>query len=143
MTSEDEVNTPAIEGEKNFEEIAIANFEMWNEALQTKDPRKVAELYTKDATFLPTVSGELKRGIGGAEGYFKHFLEKDPIGKITEAVVQKIDEKSFLHIGKYDFEVGPQDDRKTLHARFTFLWQLDENGEWKIAHHHSSFNPEN
>ncbi len=131
-----------LENEANFQEIAAENFQKWNDLLQTGDPKKVAEIYTDDGTFLPTVSGDFKKGPNGAEEYFKKFLEKNPRGEITESVIQKIDGNHFLHSGKYDFKVGPKDQEDTLHARFTFLWKLDENGDWKIAHHHSSFIPE-
>lgn len=131
---------PEIDPE--FESLAAANFSGWNEALQTNDPKQVADLYTEDATFLPTVSGEFKKGPTGAEEYFEHFLKKFPEGRITESVVQPIDDQHYLQSGKYDFEVGDPDNRTTLHARFTFLWQRDEQGNWKIAHHHSSLNPE-
>ena len=40
-----------------------------------------------------------------------------------------------------DFEVGPVDDRKVVEARFSFVWKKDDQGEWKIVHHHSSAKP--
>lgn len=131
-----------LENEVNFNQIAAKNFQRWNDSLQIGDPKKVAEIYADDATFLPTVSGDFKRGPNGAGDYFKHFLEKKPKGEIIESVVQKIDERHYLHSGMYDFEVGPLNNRTTLHARFTFLWKRAENGDWKISHHHSSLNPE-
>ena len=45
----------------NQEELALANFTKWTESLLTKDPKEVAKLYSDDATFLPTVSGEIGR----------------------------------------------------------------------------------
>ena len=121
----------------NAELIAQQNFAQWNAALLTRDPKKVADLYTNDATFLPTVSPEFKKGQGGAEEYFHHFLEKDPDGKVIEEVVQPLSPDCYLHSGMYDFEVGPKDQREIVHARFTFLWKK-VNEQWKIAHHHSS-----
>ena len=50
------------EGKEILEGIAKQNFKTWSESLTTKDPKAVAELYTSDATFLPTVSGEFKKG---------------------------------------------------------------------------------
>jgi len=41
----------------------------------------------------------------------------------------------------YNFEVGPVDDRKVVEARFSFVWKKDDQGEWKIVHHHSSARP--
>jgi uncharacterized protein (TIGR02246 family) len=122
-------------------DIARANFEKWNQALTTGDAQTVAALYTKDATFLPTVSGEFKKGQEGASEYFVHFLEKDPIGTIAEDALQQIGEEAYIHSGIYNFELGPQDARTIVAARFTYVWQK-EGDEWMIAHHHSSVRPQ-
>ncbi|MFZ2975571.1 MAG: SgcJ/EcaC family oxidoreductase [Candidatus Moraniibacteriota bacterium] len=125
------------EKEKMIIEKAHEIFANWNESLQTKDPQKVAALYSKDCTFLPTVSPEFKRGQDGAEEYFHHFLEKDPNGTIVEDAVQVIPAGSILHSGRYDFEVGPENERQIVEARFSFVYKPD--GE--IMHHHSSKKP--
>lgn len=128
--------------EKKIEEVARKNFSMWAEALLTKDPKKVAELYSKDNTFLPTVSGEFKHGAGEAEGYFVHFLEKNPKGKIMEESVQPLGENYYLHSGLYNFELdNGEGGKKTVEARFTFVWRKEPDGSWKIIHHHSSVKP--
>jgi len=126
---------------ERLEKTAEENFDRWNGALLTKDPAKVAELYAEDSTFLPTVSGEFKKGQPGAEEYFKHFLEKDPTGEIKEEEVQELGPDCYLHSGLYDFEIGPEEERQIVEARFTFVWQKNQAGEWEIAHHHSSVKP--
>lgn len=130
-----------LQAKTDFVRVADENFTKWNELLQTNDPKQVANLYAEDATFLPTVSGDFKKGQNGAEEYFCHFMEKKPEGVITESVVQAINDECYLQSGKYDFELGPEDSRSILHARFTFLWKRNEQGDWQIAHHHSSLNP--
>lgn len=131
---------PMIEVE-NFEEVALECFKKWNEALLSKDPKKVAELYSANATFLPTLNGTFKHGSEEAEEYFEHFLQKNPTGEIVEDTVQKLSDACFLHSGHYDFELGSETDRKIAQARFSFAWQKNEAGEWKIIHHHSSVKP--
>ncbi len=131
----------SVEANENMERLAKENFNRWNEALLSRDAGSVAELYSESNTFLPTVSPEFKKGIEGAESYFEHFLEKNPKGEIVEALVQTIGDSAYLHSGMYNFEVGPDDNRSTVEARFTFLWQKDSDGKWKIAHHHSSVRP--
>jgi len=121
--------------------IAQKNFSVWNDALKTKKPEIVAALYAKDATFLPTVSGKFKKGQVGAEKYFEHFLEKNPAGKIIEEEVQTLGRDCYVHSGMYNFEVGPEDNRETVEARFSFVWMQNDQGEWKILHHHSSLKP--
>lgn len=127
--------------ENREKEIARENFSMWSDAVETGYPKKVAELYAESATFLPTVSEEFKKGQEGAEEYFKHFLEKNPIGEIIEEEVQTLGDNFYLHSGMYNFEVGPDNDRQIMEARFSFVWEQNEQGEWKIIHHHSSAKP--
>jgi len=130
------------EGKEILERIAKQNFKTWSESLTTKNPKTVAGLYTEDATFLPTVSSEFKKGQGGAEEYFHHFLEKDPKGEVVEEEVQFLGENCYLHSGMYNFEVNsPEGGRQIVEARFSFVWQKNERGEWKILHHHSSVRP--
>lgn len=123
-------------------EIAKNNFQIWNEALQTKDAEVVASLYSEDNTFLPTMSGDFKFGKGGAEDYFEHFLLKNPFGIIVKEKVQLLGENSYVHSGLYDFEIeSAEKGREVVEARFTFVWQKNKSGQWKIIHHHSSVKP--
>ena len=126
-----------------MENIAKEMFQKWNELLQTGDKEKVASLYTDDNAFLPTLSGDFKKGISGAEDYFAHFLEKNPFGKIIKEDIQG-GENFIIHSGLYDFEVDDKNEgRVNVEARFTFVYKKCENGEWKITHHHSSLKPVN
>ena len=138
-----ENNNQQEKGEKEmaFEKIAKENFVLWADTLLTKDPKKVAELYASDATFLPTVSPEFKTGQKETEGYFVHFLEKNPEGKIVEEKVQQLGQGTYLHSGMYDFELGVNGSRSTVEARFSFIWRKKADGGWEIIHHHSSVKP--
>jgi uncharacterized protein (TIGR02246 family) len=130
-----------MEREQSIVGIARANFRKWNDALQTKDPRKVALLYCENNTFHPTMSGDFKSGQKGAEDYFEHFLLKNPLGKVVKEEIQPLGSDSYIHSGLYDFEVGPVDKREIAEARFTYVWVRGLDGEWKILHHHSSVKP--
>jgi len=125
-----------------IKKIAEENFKRWNEALKIRDSHKVAELYSNRNTFLPTLSGDFKKGQDGTVEYFKHFLQKNPTGEIIESEVQiSEDGKTLVHSGMYNFETGEKNEREIIKARFTFVWQKNENNEWKIIHHHSSLKP--
>lgn len=115
---------------------------MWNEALQSKDPKAVANLYsTGDLSFLPTVSPQHVRDSMGTEEYFIAFVAKDPFGTITDDSVQVFEGgEAYLHTGMYTFALGPKDDRTNVEARFSYMWKKMK-GEWKITHHHSSVVP--
>lgn len=126
---------------EQFQKIARENFSVWNQALQTGNAQVVGALYSPESTFLPTVSGEFKKGPGEASEYFEHFLKKDPVGEIIDESVQKLGPDSYLHSGMYNFELGPEEKRDKMEARFSFVWKKDEDGQWKIIHHHSSVKP--
>jgi uncharacterized protein (TIGR02246 family) len=126
---------------RKYEQIAIENFVRWNEALQSHDAKKVAELYSSEATFLPTLSPKFMNGNEEAEEYFKRFLKKNPMGKVVKEKVQVLSSTSYLHSGLYNFQIDEAEGKHIIEARFTFLWTLDEQGIWKIAHHHSSIKP--
>jgi len=130
--------------EKSMETIATENFKKWNDLLQTRKPEEVAKLYTVDCTFLPTLSEEFKKGRLGVEEYFKHFLKKNPEGSVVAGHVKALGDNCYSHDGMYDFEVDSDDDsddRQIVEARFTFIWEKDDQGEWEITHHHSSLKP--
>jgi uncharacterized protein (TIGR02246 family) len=128
--------------EAKMEKIAIDNFSLWAESLQSKDPKRVAELYAQDNTFLPTMSPDFKQGILEAEGYFERFLQKNPKGKIVQGIVQSLGEDAYLHSGMYDFEISDDGNLRIVSARFTFAWRKDSDGKWRIVHHHSSIKPQ-
>lgn len=124
----------------DYKKTAQDNFAMWNEALQTKDPQKVAAMYAEENIFLPTVSPEFKKTVAEAAEYFEHFLAKNPNGEIKEEEVQTLGEGLYLHAGLYDFEIDGEGGRTVVEARFTYVWKMI-NDEWKITHHHSSVKP--
>jgi uncharacterized protein (TIGR02246 family) len=123
-------------------QLARDNFKRWNDSLQTKDPKKVAALYSNDGlSFLPTVSPQHIKGTDSTEEYFIAFVQKNPFGTITDDSVTVFDDgESYLHSGMYTFELGDAGARTPVEARFSYVWRK-EGGDWKITHHHSSVRP--
>jgi hypothetical protein len=137
-------------------DIVFRNFKKWNDALMSKDSKKVMALYAEDHSFHPTVDGEFRRGLEKVEEYFeRHFLWKNPSGEVVDEHFLTLSDEAYFHSGMYNFEVDSvtkkgkvildkktgKTKRKTLNARFTFIWMKDGNGDWKIIHHHSSEKP--
>ena len=122
--------------------IARANFDKWNAALQTKDQRTVAGMYSATKlSFLPTVSPKHVTSLTSTQDYFEAFVQKSPFGTITDDQVQVYnDGNTYLHSGMYTFELGQDDKRTSVSARFSFVW-VKEGDDWKITHHHSSVCP--
>ncbi len=127
---------------QEIKEVARKNFEKWNEALQTKDPQKVAECYLPQGELFGTVSGKIRQGREEIAGYFEHFLESDPSGKILESNIEVVSEETYLETGIYQFTLTKNGEQSVVRARFTYVWQKDDEGEWKILHHHSGVEDE-
>ncbi|GMH35021.1 hypothetical protein BSKO_02882 [Bryopsis sp. KO-2023] len=115
-----------------------ALFDLWNDALATGKPKKVASRYTKDAVLLPTISDSARNDPAGIVDYFVDFLKKEPQGEILQGEI-KIGTNWAQDAGIYEFTMGV-DGSKTK-GRYSYVY-VYENGEWMISHHHSSIMPE-
>lgn len=118
-------------------------FDTWNKALQTGDPKKVADLYASDAVLLPTVSDKIRTDRAEIVDYFEHFLRNKPVGVKVETIVNVLDKNSAIDTGVYAFTLtDPKTGAKsTVKARYTYEYEK-RNGKWLIANHHSSKMPE-
>lgn len=113
-------------------------FQLWNSALDTLDSDAVAKRYSKNAVLLPTVSDKPRTDYASIKDYFDSFLLKKPQGVILESNVL-IGTNWCQDTGIYEFTMGVTGDK--VKARYSFVYEF-EDGEWKIAHHHSSVMPE-
>jgi len=113
-------------------------FSLWNDALATLDPDTVAKRYSKNPCLLPTVSDQPRTEYDTIKDYFVNFLQKKPQGKILESYVT-LGTNWCMDDGIYEFTMGATGD--VVKARYSFVYVF-EDGEWKIAHHHSSQMPE-
>jgi uncharacterized protein (TIGR02246 family) len=114
-------------------------FDLWNNALATLDPKQVAARYSKNAILLPTVSDEARTTPEGILDYFTNFLKSKPQGVIISGVTIADTPNWCKDAGIYEFTMGATGD--VVAGRYTFVY-VYEDGEWKIAHHHSSVMPE-
>lgn len=131
------VNNKQEKGGEKMEDVARRNFANWKEALLTKKSEKVSVLYAENNTFLPTMSGDFRRGKKEAEGYFEHFLLINPDGKIVDEEIQPMGDNYYSHNGLYNFEVDEDGRRAVKECKFTFNWEKQPDGSWKILHHNS------
>ena len=112
-------------------------FTLWNNALQSGDPKQVTALYAKDAVLLPTISNRIRSNPDAIEAYFVDFLARSPQGRLDQSHI-RIFETLAVHSGIYTFSFA---DGSQVQARFTYLYQSSDN-DWKIIEHHSSAMPE-
>ena len=113
-------------------------FELWNGALATLDPEKVADRYSKRGVLLPTVSDVPRTDYPGIKDYFTNFLKLKPQGKIESGNVI-VGTNWAQDAGIYEFTMGATGAK--VKGRYTFVYVF-EDGEWKISQHHSSVMPE-
>jgi uncharacterized protein (TIGR02246 family) len=113
-------------------------FNLWNDALATGDPSQVASRYAKKAILLPTVSDTPRTDKDSITSYFVDFLKKQPQGVIRDGLIRSGDGWA-QDAGVYEFTMGATGDK--VLARYSYVYVF-EDGEWKIAHHHSSVMPE-
>jgi len=112
-------------------------FDLWNDALKTKDPDIVAQRYSKEGVLLPTLSDVPRNDYAGIRDYFVHFCEKGPVGKILEGEIF-VGNNWAQDAGIYEFTFA---DGSSVKARYSFVY-VYEDGKWMISHHHSSLMPE-
>ena len=114
-----------------------ALFDRWNDSLKTGDPQKVVENYAPRSILLPTVSNKPRLTVDEKLDYFKHFLEKKPVGTIDFRDIM-IECNSAIDAGLYTFRF---DDGSVVKARYTFTYAWNGH-RWLITSHHSSKMPE-
>lgn len=117
-------------------------FGTFNNAWATKNPDTVAQLFTKDAVLLATVSNTPRTDHASIRDYFVGFLKPNPVGTINSSTV-KIGCNTAARLGTWTVTVtDPSTGTKTdIKARYSFLYRI-EDGVWKIDHLHSSMMPE-
>lgn len=117
-------------------------FTAFNAAWATKDPDKVAGLFTRDAVLLATVSNTPRTTPESVRDYFVSFLKNSPQATIDSSRV-KIDCGTASRVGTWTINMKDPATgaARTVKARYSFVYKYD-GGAWKIDHLHSSMMPE-
>ena len=118
-------------------EEANAVVERWSAAYSANDPDTIAKTYAPDAILLGTVSPIISEGTGAIVKYFtptKGSGNKNTLGERRTIV---LGENAAVVAGFYEFTRMQEGKPVPFPARFTMLL-VQRDGEWRIAHHHSS-----
>ena len=86
---------------------------------------------------MPTLSNIPRTNHTEIKDYFNNFLKKELSGVIDRSII-KIGCNIAQDLGTYTFTFN---DGKKVSARYTYDYEY-KNGNWLIAHHHSSAMPE-
>eukprot|EP00566_Odontella_aurita_P010926 CAMPEP_0113600912 /NCGR_PEP_ID=MMETSP0015_2-20120614/42953_1 /TAXON_ID=2838 /ORGANISM="Odontella" /LENGTH=398 /DNA_ID=CAMNT_0000509187 /DNA_START=73 /DNA_END=1269 /DNA_ORIENTATION=- /assembly_acc=CAM_ASM_000160 len=126
-------------GVKLTQEETRGLYSRWNDALASLDPEKVADCYAKEPVLLPTVSDAPRTDRQAIVDYFTDFLKMKPQGVIQQGFTVSDKPNWAKDCGTIEFTMGATG--KKVQGRYTFVYVF-EDGDWKIAHHHSSMLPE-
>ncbi|MFC9786156.1 SgcJ/EcaC family oxidoreductase [Rhodococcus sp. NPDC127528] len=132
--SDEDLNLPTTD------EIS-ALFTEWNDALATGNPETVAALYAPDAVLIPTVSNVVRTDHAGIVDYFTGFLPSKPSAVIEQSFIDILDSDNAIDTGTYRFTLHKDGAPETVDARYTFVYQKQDD-QWLIVNHHSSEMPE-
>ncbi|MGA7964521.1 MAG: SgcJ/EcaC family oxidoreductase [Gammaproteobacteria bacterium] len=121
----------------------IANqFNIWNGALQTGNPKTVAALYCEPGgVLLPTVSNRVRTTHEGIVDYFAYFLKSKPVGHIDHSYIRVLGPDTAINSGIYTFTLTKDGKTSSVQARYTYVYEK-RHGKWCIMDHHSSAMPE-
>jgi uncharacterized protein (TIGR02246 family) len=118
-------------------EDANATVDRWSAAYSSNAPDAVVKTYWPDATLLGTVSPIISEAAAGLEKYFARLKGSGNKNAIEERRTIVIDNSAVLVTGFYLFTVMKEGQPTPTPARFTML-VTKRDGDWRIAHHHSS-----
>lgn len=117
-------------------------FTRFSEAWASSDPDRVVALFSEEPVLLATVSNRPRTTPADVRDYFVTFLANRPVAEIVTGKVD-IDCRTASRVGTWNVTLTDPNTGSTrqVQARYSFIYRL-EDGEWKIAHLHSSMMPE-
>jgi len=118
-------------------EEANAVVERWSTAFNSNEPEAIAKIYTSDALLLGTVSPIMSEGTDAIVKYFTPTKGTGNKNKLGDRRTIVLGDNAVVVTGFYEFTRMQEGKPVPGPARFTML-VVKRNGEWRIAHHHSS-----
>ena len=118
-------------------EDANAAIDRWSAAYTSNDPEAVVKNYWPDAILLGTVSPVMSIGTEAIRKYFSLVKDSGNKNSIEERRNIVLGDNAVVVTGFYTFTRMKDGQPLPGPSRFTML-VTKRNGEWHIAHHHSS-----
>ena len=116
-------------------EAAEANF-------TTGDAAKVMAQYAERAVMIDAATTEPSADRKVQTGWAKTFVSMAPGDyKVPNRHIQLLGGNAFISSGIETFTVAAGTARPTVSARFTDVFQRQQDGSWKIVHEHISMPP--
>jgi uncharacterized protein (TIGR02246 family) len=118
-------------------EEANAVIDRWSAAYSSNDPEAVVKNYRPDAILLGTESPVMSEGTDAIRGYFSPLKGSGNKNTIGERRTLVLNDNAVVVTGFYVFTRVKEGKPVPAPARFSMLL-FKHDGEWLIAHHHSS-----
>lgn len=118
-------------------EEANAVIDRWSAAYSSNDPEAVIKNYRPDAILLGTVSPVMSEGTDAIRAYFSPLKGSGNKNAIGERRTLVLNDNAVVVTGFYVFTRVKEGKPVPAPARFSMLL-FKHDGEWLIAHHHSS-----
>lgn len=119
-------------------EEASATLQRWAAAFNSSDINAVAPLYLPDATVHGLVSSTLIVGEAALRTYLTAPLMARAQVRLGDATVQQLSDETMVLTGYDEYSATLPDGRSiSIPGRYSFV-MVRRDGQWKIAHQHSS-----
>lgn len=118
-----------------------AQFDRFMSGWASLNPDTVTDLFASNGTLLPTVSNRYRTDRAGIRDYFVSFLANRPSAVVADSRTV-LGCNMAIRTGNWNVTLtNPQTGAQSVvGARFSFVYTY-QNGDWKIAHLHSSVLP--
>lgn len=127
---------PAADAFAGPAEEANAVIDHWSATYSANDRDALVGLYAPDAILLGTTSPVISEGTEGIRKYFQDLQGSGRKNTIVERRTIVLSETSVVATGFYNFARATENDTPRP-SRFTMVI-VKRDGQWVIAHHHSS-----
>ncbi|WP_170181911.1 SgcJ/EcaC family oxidoreductase [Phreatobacter stygius] len=119
-------------------EDAYAALQTWEAAFNSSDINVLAPIYLPDATVQGIISSTLIVGEAALREYFMAPLRARAQVRLGDMSAQQLSDEAVVLTGYDEFSATLPDGKSiSIPGRYTFV-MVRRNGQWKIAHQHSS-----
>lgn len=119
---------------------ANAVIDQWAAIYTANDADALVKLYAPNAILLGTVSPDIASDSGAFRSYFARLSGSGNKVVIGERRTIVVADNAVVGAGFYDFTIMRDGKPVNSPARFTMVI-VKRDGQWLIAHHHSSMRP--
>lgn len=122
---------------------AEAAFDGWVNALCSANPERVVAFYAEDAILNATLSPTPMATQAERFVYFEKITRMPGIKvRIESQHLRMFGDMLAVVSGLYAFEFMRDGEQVKIPARYSFVFQRNNNGDWLVIDHHSSCLPE-